>query len=80
MTTRQFKERVFPFDAKQAGGGRRTYREFAAAAPVCLLSVGYLYRHLWLSRFDSLPGDLGDARLCMVLREHWWAACRGLVS
>jgi hypothetical protein len=80
MTTRQFKERVFPFDAKQAGGGRRTYREFAAAAAVCLLSVGYLYRHLWLSRFDSLPGDLGDARLCMVLLEHWWAACRGLVS
>ncbi len=66
--------------AKHGGGPRHRWREFAGAATVCCLSLAYFYRSLWTSRGDSMPGDLGDARLCMVLMEHWWAVCRGLVS
>ncbi len=65
--------------AKHGGGPRHRWLAFAGAAAVCCLSLAYFYRSLWTSRGDSMPGDLGDARFCMVILEHWWAVCRGLV-
>ncbi len=55
-------------------------REAILASLVCCLSLAYLFHSFLLSRGDSITGDFGDARLCMVILEHWWAVCHGLAS
>jgi hypothetical protein len=58
----------------------RVLREVVFAAGAGAVCLAYLFRFFLLSGGDKWAGDLGDARLCMILTEHWWAVCRGLAS
>ncbi len=40
-------------------------------------SVLYFFRAFFLSGFDRISGDLGDARYCIVILEHWRAVAAG---
>ena len=44
------------------------------AAAVCIL---YFFRVFFFSRLDGIWGDLGDARYCIVILEHWRAVASG---
>ena len=58
----------------------RVLREVAVAAGVGAACLAYLFRFFLLSGGDKWTGAPADARLCMILTEHWWAVCRGLAS
>ena len=59
---------------------RRVLREVVLAAGVGAACLAYLFRFSLLSGGDKWTGAPADARLCMILAEHWWAVCRGLAS
>ncbi len=58
----------------------RVVREVVLAAGVGAACLAYLFRFFLLSRGDKWTGAPEDARLCMILTEHWWAVCRGLAG
>ena len=51
--------------------------EITLFAAIGLLFGGIFFRQIVRSHFDLLLGDVGDARLNMVILEHWWQVLQG---
>jgi hypothetical protein len=64
-----------PFPAPAGPDADRKFR--LAAAIVGAASLAWIFRHFWLSGFDIISGDIGDARIAMVLMDQWRAAVAG---
>ncbi len=50
---------------------------WVCAALCCLCGALFFYRAILLSGFDLVFGDDGDARLAMLLMEHWHLVLSG---
>lgn len=66
----------------KSGGesGRRVspWLEALAAGGAAAASIAYLFRSFLFTGGRFIAGDVGDARLYIVILEHWLAAARGL--
>ncbi len=66
---------------RRAGAGQAgRAREIAVAAGAAAGSVMYLFRSFLFTGGAHIDGDVGDARFCIVILEHWLSAARGLAA
>ena len=42
-----------------------------------LLFLGFFVKHTVMSRFDAIPGNIGDAKFLLCISEHWYQVFTG---
>src|SRR6266704_5306881 len=56
---------------------KRRLTEWVVVLPVGLLLLGWFVKYTVMSRFDVIPGNIGDAKFLLYLCEHWYQVFTG---
>src|SRR5438105_2202138 len=59
---------------------KRSLVEFCVVLIVGLLLLAWFLKYTVTSRFDLIPGNIGDAKFLLYICEHWYQVFTGRAS